>query len=67
MKALSNRGNQIFNYLLGQINYVPVKEIARQMHLSEKTIYRDLKILEKDLKSEGIYLKKTQRRISFAE
>ena len=58
MKALSNRGNQIFNYLLGQRNYVPVKEIARQMHLSEKTIYRDLKILEKDLKSEGIYLKK---------
>ncbi|MEH7294471.1 PRD domain-containing protein [Priestia megaterium] len=58
MKALSNRGNQIFNYLLDQRNYVPVKEIARQMHLSEKTIYRDLKILEKDLKSEGIYLKK---------
>lgn len=58
MKALPYRNRKILDYLISKKEYVPVKEIAKQMQLSEKTIYRDLKLLEEDLKERNIHLKK---------
>ncbi|WP_148358992.1 BglG family transcription antiterminator [Peribacillus simplex] len=58
MKALPNRNREILNYLISKKEYVPVKEISKHMQLSEKTIYRDLKVLEEDLKVRDIHLEK---------
>ncbi|MGE7762136.1 BglG family transcription antiterminator [Peribacillus sp. NPDC097895] len=58
MKALPNRNREILNYLISKKEYVPVKEISKHMQLSEKTIYRDLKVLEEDLKERDIHLEK---------
>lgn len=58
MITLSSRQKKIIHLLIGQVSYVPAKAIADTLHLSEKTIYRELQSIEEVLQQENIELKK---------
>lgn len=66
IEKLNSRKKQIIRYLLQNINeYVTVNKISSFLNVSEKTIYRDLKIFEKSsfivldkIKGKGIKISK---------
>ena len=68
MKTLSSGGNQILNFLLDRNDYVPVKEIAKHMHFSEKTSFfcrERLDIFILDLDDLHLYAKLMKRFMTF--
>lgn len=58
MIALSSRQKRIIDLLSQQRHYVTAKWIADTLDLSEKTIYRELQVVEERLEREKIELKK---------
>jgi len=54
--SFSARGIQILHLLLKSIDPVPAQELAIELQLSKRTIFRELKDLESNLKSFEIWL-----------
>lgn len=49
MQILSSRQNKLLKYLLQHQEYVPVKNIAQLLAVSEKTVHRDIQFIEEML------------------
>ena len=49
MQKLSSRQNKLLKYLLQHQEYVPVKNIAQLLAVSEKTVHRDIQFIEEML------------------
>ncbi len=62
MNILSTRQKDIIKYLLKESNFVSTKQISEKFQVSEKTIYRELKIIKEELKKKDILLDKKQGR-----
>ncbi|MCP1224266.1 PRD domain-containing protein [Sebaldella sp. S0638] len=58
MHSLLSRQKEIIIYLMDKTNYIPVKNIAENIRVSEKTVYRELKTIEEYLSSRYIFLEK---------
>ena len=58
MYSLLSRQKEIIIYLINQNDYSPVKYIADIIKVSEKTVYRELKIIEEYLKEKYIKMEK---------
>ena len=58
MHSLLSRQKEIIIYLMDKGDYIPVKNIAENIRVSEKTVYRELKAIEEYLKSRYIFLEK---------
>ena len=55
MYSLLSRQKEIIIYLINQNDYSPVKYIADIIKVSEKTVYRELKIIEEYLKEKYLH------------
>ncbi len=49
IEALSKRDKEILRILTKDVDYVPADKIANILHISKKTVYRDLKSIEQKL------------------
>ena len=58
MHSLLSRQKEIIIYLMNKADYIPVKNIAENIRVSEKTVYRELKTIEEYLNSKYIFLEK---------
>ena len=56
MHSLLSRQKEIIIYLMDKADYIPVKNIAENIRVSEKTVYRELKTIEEYLKNRYIFL-----------
>ena len=54
VRYLSDRQKEILKILLNSKEFVPTGKIADKLKLSKKTIYRELQIIERDIKLEKI-------------
>lgn len=64
VRYLSDRQKKILKILLNNKEFVSAEKIANELNLSTKTIYRELKIIEKDIKLEKVKAKGTKLNIS---
>jgi activator of the mannose operon (transcriptional antiterminator) len=58
MHSLLSRQKEIIIYLMDKSDYIPVKNIAENIRVSEKTVYRELKTIEEYLNNRYIFLEK---------
>ena len=54
VKHLSDRQKEILKILLNKKGFISTEKIADDLFLSKKTIYRELKIIENNVKIEKI-------------
>ena len=57
MEDLTNREKEILLILIKSTDYISAEKIARTLHVSKKTIYRDLQSLEQKLNKKNIIFK----------
>ncbi|NWO19670.1 transcription antiterminator [Leptotrichia sp. oral taxon 223] len=67
VKHLSDRQKEILKILLNKKGFISTEKIANDLFLSKKTIYRELKIIENNVKIEKIKSKGIRLDISLVE
>lgn len=67
VKHLSDRQKEILKILLNKKGFISTEKIADDLFLSKKTIYRELKIIENNVKIEKIKSKGIRLDISLVE